>query len=173
MLVYLQVIETPEDTSKFEEIYTAYKGLMYYVAFKYLRHEQEAEDAVHYAFVKIAENIKIIEPVSPKTKQLVVTIVEHRAIDVLRSRRRHPNVAFIHEVQGGFLQAMPEDDLLSACIKKLPPQQRTVIWLKYHYGYDLREISKLLGISLFWAQKIDQRAKKKLKELYLEEGGVL
>ncbi len=32
---------------------------------------------------------------------------------------------------------------------------------------------KMLGISLVWAQKIDQRAKKKLEDLYLEGGGVL
>lgn len=48
-----------------------------------------------------------------------------------------------------------------------------VIWLKYVYGYNLREISKLLDISLIWAQKIDQRAKKKLKQLYREGGGNL
>ena len=54
---------------------------------------------------------------------------------------------------------------------KLPEQQQMVIWLKYVYGYNLREIAKLLGISLAWAQKIDQRAKKKLEALYREGGG--
>lgn len=48
-----------------------------------------------------------------------------------------------------------------------------VIWMKYRQGYSLREIAKMLGISLVWAQKIDQRAKKKLEDLYLEGGGVL
>lgn len=78
MLIYLQTIETEEDKSKFEDIYREYRGLMYYVAYKRLHHEQDAEDAVHYAFMKMAENIKIIDPVSPKTKQLVVTIVDNR-----------------------------------------------------------------------------------------------
>lgn len=70
MLIYLQVIETEEDKSKFEDIYLEYRGLMYYVAYKRLHHEQDAEDAVHHAFMKIAENITAIDPVSPKTKQL-------------------------------------------------------------------------------------------------------
>lgn len=82
MLIYLQTIETEEDKSKFEDIYREYRGLMYYVAYKRLHHEQDAEDAVHYAFMKIAENIKIIDPVSPKTKQLVVTIVDNRVTDI-------------------------------------------------------------------------------------------
>lgn len=173
MLVYLQMIENPEDQSKFERIYTEYCGLLYHVAFKYLQHEQDAEDAVHQVFVKIAENIKKIEPVSPKTRRLCVIIIENYLIDLYRARKRHPEFTPLSEIQNSFLQFMPEDDLLSSCIKKLPSQQRTVIWLKYHYGYNLHEIAKLLGISLVWAQKIDQRAKKKLKELYLKEGGVL
>ena len=65
MIVYLQMIETDEDKSKFEEIYQEYRNLMYYVAYKRMQHEQDAEDVVHHVFVKIAENIKNIEPVSP------------------------------------------------------------------------------------------------------------
>lgn len=78
MLIYLQVIETEEDKSKFEDIYREYRGLMYYIAYRRLHHEQDAEDAVHHAFMKIAENITAIDPVSPKTKQFVVTIVDNR-----------------------------------------------------------------------------------------------
>ena len=76
MLIYLQIIENDKDKSKFEQIYEAYRGLMFHTAFKVLTHGQDAEDAVHHAFVKIAENItKISEPVCPKTKSFVVTIV--------------------------------------------------------------------------------------------------
>ena len=88
MLIDLQAIEAEEDKSKFEDIYGEYRGLMYYVAYKRLHHEQDAEDAVHYAFMKIAENIKIIDPVSPKTKQLFVTIVDNRVTDMLRMNGR-------------------------------------------------------------------------------------
>lgn len=72
MLIYLQIIENDKDKSKFEQIYEAYRGLMFHTAFKVLTHGQDAEDAVHHAFVKIAENItKISEPVCPKTKSFL------------------------------------------------------------------------------------------------------
>ena len=172
MLIYLQMIETDEDKSKFEQLYLEYRGLMYHVAYKRLRHEQDAEDAVHHAFVKIAEHIQTIEPISPKTKQLVVTIVDNRVTDIFRARGRHPEATY-HDDVLNFQTAQQEGEgFLAECIMKLPYQQRQVIWLKYHHGYTLREISKMLGISLAWAQKIDQRAKKKLEELY-EEGGKL
>lgn len=115
---------------------------------------------------------KKIEPVSPKTKQFVVTIVDHRATDLLRARGRHPESPYLDALAEQAAQPVGED-LLTQCIFQLPEQQRTVIWLKYYHGYTLREIAKLMDISLAWAQKIDQRAKKKLEELYREGGGRL
>lgn len=171
MLIYIQMIETDEDKSKFENIYETYRGLMYHVAFRRMNHVQDAEDVVHHVFVKIAENIKKIEPVSPKTKQLVVIMVCNRATDVLRIRNRHPTISYDDELLCDMQYELEEEDLLTKCIMQLPEQQRMVIWLKYVYGYSLREISKLLDISLVWTQKIDQRAKKKLKKLYQEGGG--
>ena len=171
LFIYLQMIETDEDKSKFEEIYKEYKGLMFHVAYERMHHVQDAEDAVHHAFVKIAENIKKIDPVSPKTKQLVVTIVDNRVTDVFRVRGRHPEEVYEDALMNKLSTQEFEEDFLTECILKLPDQQRQVIWLKYHHGYDLREIAKMIGVSLVWAQKIDQRAKKKLKELYEQGGG--
>ena len=73
MLIYLQMLESPEEKSILEQIYLEYRGLMYHVAYEILHNEQDAEDAVHHAFVKIAENIKkITDPVCPKTHSYVV-----------------------------------------------------------------------------------------------------
>ena len=173
MFIYIQMIETDEDKSKFETIYETYRGLMYHVAFQRMQNVQDAEDVVHHVFVKIAENIKKIEPVSPKTKRLVVIMVCNRATDVLRTRNRHPTISYDDDLSCDMQYELKDEDLLTKCIMQLPEQQRMVIWLKYVYGYSLREISKLLDISLLWTQKIDQRAKKKLEKLYQEGGGLI
>ena len=175
MLIYLQMIETDEDKSKFEEIYEEYLDLLLYLANRRLRNRQDAEDAVHKVFVKLVENIQRIEPVSPKTKRLVVIMIENTVTDMLRSRGRHPAVDIDEDdVEWNKCAASaPEENLLETCILRLPERQRAVIWLKYHDGYDLREIAKMLGLSLSAAQKIDQRAKQRLRERYREEGGEL
>lgn len=169
MLIYLQIIETPEDRSKFEDIYNAYRGLMYYVAYSYMKHEQDTEDVVHHAFVKIAENIKKIEPVCPKTKQFVVSIVENRAKDILKMRARHPetmlNEQIIHHEGGEQARGF-----LTECILRLNVQQRQMILLKYHHGYTLREIAKMMNMTYDAARKLDYRARKKLEEYLKEEG---
>ena len=126
MIVYLQMIETNEDKSKFEEIYQEYRNLMYYVAYKRMQHEQDAEDVVHHVFVKIAENIKHIEPVSPKTKQLIVTMVDNRVTDIFRVRGRHPVVMYNDELKNSPVIGNEGEDLLTECILKLPEQQRRV-----------------------------------------------
>ena len=58
MLIYMTLIDSEEEQSKFEQIYQKYKGLMFYVANKILHNEHDAEDAIHQAFIKIAENMK-------------------------------------------------------------------------------------------------------------------
>ena len=173
MLIYLNMIETDENRSKFEQVYIQYRDLMYYIAYRRLHHIQDAEDAVHHAFVKIAENIKIIEPPCAKTKQLVVTIVDNHVTDLLRAKGRHPEIELVESGQESENVEDMAIDLLSQSILLLPEKQRNVIWLKYHHGYSLREISKLLDISLADAQKTDQRAKAKLEQIYKERGGTL
>lgn len=99
MIIYLQMLETPEEKSKFEQLYLEYKGLMFHVAYEILHNEQDAEDAVHQAFVKIAENIKKIDdPICPKTHSYVVTIVENKAIDQYRKQQKHQTVELIEEI---------------------------------------------------------------------------
>lgn len=169
MMIYFQMIETREECSKFERIYTEYKGLMYHVAFKVLQHEQDAEDALHLAFVSIAENITAIEEPGPKTKSYVALIAENKAIDILRKRQRYVFSPLDQKVAGIAIE-YDGSNSLTRCINQLPSLQRQVIWLKYHYGYNLREIAKMLHISHIWASKLDQRAKTKLRELCIKEG---
>ena len=42
MIIYLQMIESDEDKSKFEQLYIMYKGLMFHVAMKILKNEFDA-----------------------------------------------------------------------------------------------------------------------------------
>ena len=170
MLIYLQIIETPEEKSKFIILYEEYRDYMYRVAFAILKNQEDAEDSVHYAFVKIAENIKNVDdPVSLKTRGYVVTIVRNRAIDLYRKKQTHPKAEY-RDAMNGVQVEYDGDNTVAACILKLNERQRNVLILKHQHGYDLREIAQMLGITYRNALQIEQRAKAKLRALCQEEG---
>lgn len=168
MLIYLASIETGAGKSKFVQIYEAYQGLMFHTAFRLLRQPEDAEDAVHEAFLYLAKNIsKISEPVSQKTKAYVVLIVESRAIDQLRRRQRRPTVP-LEDWQGIETPPMGEDRLAD-CMLRLPAAERQVLWLKYYHGYELKEMGPMLGLSYDAVARLHRKAKDHLRELYEEE----
>ena len=105
----------------------------------------------------------------PKTHSYVVTIVEHQAIDQYRRLQKHPSVELIEEIQGTNAHYEGDNDL-TKYILKLPARYREMILLRYHHGYTVREIAKVLGLSLPTAIKLDQRAKSRLKKMCEEEG---
>ena len=169
MLIYLQMIDSPEDRSKFERLYLEYRGLMFHVANEILHNEQDAEYAVHQSFLKVAENMeKIGDPISPRTQGYLVTIAENRAIDLYRRRKIRSTVDLIEELPG--IPAVCEgENVLAVCILKLPARYREAILLRYFHGYSAKETAALLGLSVAAATKLIQRAKNKLKELYEKE----
>lgn len=170
MMIYLQMIDTPEDRSKFEQLYLEYRGLMFHVANKILHNEEDAEDIVHQAFLKVAENIEKIGDIKcPKTVSYIVTIVESQAIDLYRRHQRRQVVEFSDELSG--ISVVYEgENTLTSCILKLPARYREVILLRYFQGYSVKEVAAILGLSLSAASKLDQRAKNRLKGLYEKEG---
>ena len=167
MLLYLQMIESPRERSKFEIVYRRYRSKMYRVAYAILGNQQDAEDAVHQAFVSIIENIeKISEPVCPKTASYVVTIVENTAINVYRRKKRHPAVAL--ERAPGLSVDCTHYSELAQCMASLPTRQRQVLLLRHHHGYTVKEVAKMLGMTTHNVYKTEQRAKAKLEQLCKE-----
>lgn len=101
MIIYLQMIESDEDKSKFEQLYIMYKGLMFHVAMKILKNEFDAEDAVHQAFLSLIENLKKKSDVKcPKTRAYIVIITERKAIDIIRSRSKLVDMEFWESTYG-------------------------------------------------------------------------
>ena len=146
MLIYLQVIDAPEDRDQFITLYETYRGLMFYVANQILQNEQDAEDAVH-----------------------DVTIVENKAIDLYR-KKTHRKEEILWEETTGLAPAYEPEDGLTRCILKLPARYREFLRLKHELGYSTKEVAELMGISWPAARKLEQRARDRLEELCREEG---
>ena len=172
MLIYLQMIEAPAEQTKFEKLYHTYRKLMYSAAYSILGNEQDAEDAVHHAFLKIIENFsKISEIQCPKTRSYVVTIVENTAINIYRKKKHHPHLPYDPETVGIKVEYTGENEL-ARCMAALPARYRQVLLLKHYHGYTAKEIGKMLDLTEVNVYKLEQRAKAKL-EILCKEAGLL
>lgn len=173
MFIYLAMIDSPEDQTKFEKIYNTYRFLMLHVAKQILRNYHDAEDAVHQAFISIIENIeKIIEVDSPKTRSYIVIITERKAIDLLRQNQRR-NTMELNENTAGVEIPFTEDNTLAAAIAKLPAHYREVLLLRYDNGFTTKEIASIFNITDSGVRKLIARAKRALQAGLAQEVDVL
>lgn len=106
LALYISLLDTEEQISKFEHIYTKYRGLMFYTAKGVLQDSYLAEDAVHETFldiIRIIDSIrgsyKIKEQVEMK-KKLWAVLVAFVALTVFATSAfaavRWRNVASIY-----------------------------------------------------------------------------
>ncbi|MBS5316116.1 MAG: sigma-70 family RNA polymerase sigma factor [Clostridiales bacterium] len=178
MFIYLMMLDTEEEKSKFEKVYFKYRQLMFQIANGILKDEYLAEDVVHKSFIKIMKHLdKIKEIECPKTKGFIVIIVKHAAIDLYRKRKRENTIQIDEEVliehRGTTVDQEVIDKIenpLTAAILSLSYHYSEIILLKYNHNYADKQIAELLGLSEDNVKKRLQRAKKKLKEIMKEVG---
>ncbi len=170
MLIYLQMLESDADRLRFEQLYHRYRRLMFYVARQILPCDEDAEDAVHEAFVAIIRHFhKISDVSSPQTRAFVVLIVERKSIDLLRSNARKSALPFNEESLGVVIPP-PGDGGLADAMTQLKRRQRELLLLRYFVGYSTREAAQLLGMTPAAAQKELTRAKSALRAILEKEG---
>ena len=169
MLIYLQMLETEADRSKFERLYYKYRGMMFQVSRKHLRNDMDVEAAVYQAFVTLAENFsKIGDLECPEIKSYIVIIVRCRCYDIDRSQKRHPHISYKDFFVGNKVD-YDGPIALASCYAKLNPRYRDALLLKFRIGLTTKEIAAVYKISEDSASKLVQRAKKKLEELCQKE----
>lgn len=178
MLVYLEMLETPEEKLKFEQLYFLYRDKMYAVAFKILHNENDAEDIVHESFKAIIENFEKINDIScHKTWNYIVTIVKNKSFTLYQKKKHHETSAYEDwvEVEMDFtLEKVTEKreiaEILAELIRSLPFPYKEVLYLQYYNALSGEEIAKFIDKTPAHVRKISQRAKAMLKEELLKRG---
>lgn len=169
MILYTQAIETGQDKRLFEEVYTDYCGRMLALARQKLSSAADAEDAVHQAFLSIAERFSRLSRL-PRTQleAYLVVVVERKCIDLLRQRLRQSDTPFNEEIS--LFAPPPCGNAVADAMGRLNPRYREALLLRYGCGYSTAETAQLLHLSRAAAQKLLQRAKGALREILEKEG---
>ena len=169
-----------EELEKIEYLYEKYKYLLYSEAYKILRNQQLAEEVVQEAFVKIIENIASIEDIeSKRTRNFLCVICRNLAINLYNkiNKEKFLNIEELvyNEAENSnvFYEIVIDNENVLAikqAIKELPDIYKDVLILEKLYGYNIKEIAKLLNLSEVVVRKRSQRAREcLLKELKRSE----
>lgn len=158
-MIYLMMIDSKEDRSKFEILYEKYRKLMFVEAKGILKDNYLAEDAVHNSFINIAKNMsKVGDVESTETKNFIMIITKNVFLDMYRKRARSLNQEIsvdedeekdilISSKEMDLCDILSEENSLMNIIRNLPDKYRDVFLLKYVSEYDNKKIAKILNIS--------------------------
>lgn len=174
--IYLSLVDTPQKKTLVEEIYYKYKSLMYTVSFSYLHNVEDAEDAVHEAFVRIIKNITKIEDADcTKTKAFVVTVVKNISIDILKKKKPIIDMSIDdYDLPIGGPSCEDEAigntdvEILKRAMKRLPDSYYEILLLEIYYNCSTENLASLLGINHENAKSRLRRARLKLKNILKE-----
>lgn len=173
LVFYLQMIDTLEEKIRFEQIYLKYRGIMYHVADGVLHNRQDAEDAVHNAFLRIIKQFKKLQsvPIEDLAPQIVV-IARNEAISLLRKRKGD---APLEDWDG---LAEPSESVtdyhtLVDSFARLPQTYRAVLEMKLLLGYSDGEIAAKLGLTKTAVSTRVSRGRQLLRDIVEREGFLL
>lgn len=177
-MIFLMMIDTPEEKRKFVILYEKYRYLMQKVATDVLQDCFLAEDAVHDAFMHLAKNMgKVDETDSVATKRYLITITKNAAIDIYRKRRvQMQKEIYIDELDEDAQLSYTETDVENSVLdvlKNLPVKYRDIFLLKYSANLENSEIAKLCGIQEGTVRQRIARGKVLIEEALgkLEDNG--
>ena len=165
---YLTFIDDDEGKNQFEELYIKYKQDMYSVAHSILHNVEDAEDAVHQAFLTIANNFEKVRKIPcQEIKAYIVIIIRN----VSSNKRKAEHSAELNDnitMDVDVLEQYEYTQLVKV-ISELPQIYKDIVYLYYLEEFTAKEVAKMLNISVDTVWKRAERAKKLLKEA-LERG---
>ena len=179
MLIYLYLIDTPEEKEKFETIYYLYRLKMYYVANKILHDKYEAEDAVQSAFISIARNIsKIDDAASGRTQAYVTIAARNCAYNTVRENAANVEIRYYDTINAELDDTLDNIctsetyDKIVGIINGFNDIYRDVLYLYYVEEYSAAETAKMLNRKRSTVKKQIIRGKKLLLEIIRKELGM-
>jgi len=139
------------DETALAELYDRVGGVAYGLAFRVLRDESLAEDAVQEAFLGLWRTAGSFVPERAKASTWLLTLVHRRAVDLVRreQRRRSDPLDDAPEPTTGSAEddawLRLERERVQGALAQLPDQQREAIELAYYGGFTQSELADRLG----------------------------
>ncbi|WP_236974065.1 RNA polymerase sigma factor [Membranihabitans maritimus] len=157
-----------QDRKAQKRLYKRYARKMYNVAYRILRDDESAQDALQEGFLVVLRDISSFRGDS-SLSTWIHRIIVYKSINILK---REKNVSF-EKVESEFSEPFEftvdeykiSIDQIKEAIASLSDGYRTIINLYLIEGYDHTEISEILGVSESTSRSQYHRGRKALQQL--------
>jgi RNA polymerase sigma factor (sigma-70 family) len=145
------------DEPALAELYDRVGRVAYGLAFRVLRDERLAEDAVQEGFLALWRTAAAFRAERAKASTWILTLVHRRAVDLVRREERRRTEPLGDEIpmEAGQSESTEEAawlrferERVQAALGELPDVQREAIELAYYGGYSQSELAERLGVPL-------------------------
>jgi RNA polymerase sigma-70 factor (ECF subfamily) len=161
------------DQSAFSQLYQQTSSLLYAIAFRILKRNEHAEEALQEAYVKIWHNASEYNSEKGAVLTWMGSIVRYRCLDMLRKAKpvesidEHLEYMILEDDDPGPLeQALQQGDAqaLLECIDELKEKQRRSILMAFYEGLTHEQLSRSLSVPLGTIKSWIRRSLEKIKE---------
>lgn len=152
-------------------LYDRYDRVAYALAYRILRDQVLAQDAVQDAFLTVWRTAASFDPRRGKASTWLLTLVHRRAVDVVRRevRRRAQPLEDAPIASGDATDEAAEvreqRRSVQAALAQLPPDQRETLELAYYGGLTQTELAERLDVPLGTVKSRAFAGLAKLREL--------
>ena len=144
------------DEDALAELYDRVGRIAYGLAFRVLRSEQLAEDAVQEGFLAVWRSAASFRAERAKASTWILTLVHRRAVDLVRREERRQADPLTDDSAAGVAPEETEEaawlrferERVQAALKQLPDVQREALELAYYGGFSQSELAERLGVPL-------------------------
>jgi RNA polymerase sigma-70 factor (ECF subfamily) len=145
------------DENALGELYDRIGRMAYGLAFRVLRDDRLAEDAVQEGFLAVWRTAGAFRAERAKASTWILTLVHRRAVDLVRREERRRTEPLPDEASLAWASSEPTDEAawlrfererVQAALGQLPDVQREAIELAYYGGFSQSELAERLGVPL-------------------------
>ena|SRR6185312_8188829 len=138
------------DEQALAELYRRFGRMAYGLAYRILRDDALAQDAVQEAFLGVWRAAGRFSAERSKPSTWLLTLVHRRAVDLVRREERRRTEPLPETELAGVegpdeAEQLTQRQTIRAALRELPPEQREAIELAYYGGYTQSELAERLG----------------------------
>lgn len=144
-----------------------YSDMLYKICIVILCNEHDVQDVIQDTFCRYLEKKPEFHD-EEHEKAWLIKVATNICRDMMRFKIRHPKIS-IDEVENSL--TVPEQKETLRELLELPVKQKTVIYLHYVEGYQIKEIANILGTTEGAVKMRLKRGKEQMRTTWKEAYG--